>query len=134
MPVLNSEVVATKATTNAALANPQTTAIHLIDSVCKSHRLTIRSSYGAELLAAGAEPAKAPKYTMLKVALDSGAGAHVSNRSDAPGYPIQPSAMSRGGAAFLAADGGRIANYGEVKANMVSFDSTGKGTSDQLAL
>ena len=30
----------------------KTTAIHLIDSICKSHRLTIRSSYGAELLAA----------------------------------------------------------------------------------
>ena len=27
-------------------------AVHLLDSVCKSHRLTIRSSYGAELLAA----------------------------------------------------------------------------------
>ena len=26
--------------------------VHLIDSVCKSHRLTIRSSYGAEMLAA----------------------------------------------------------------------------------
>ena len=31
---------------------PHTTAIHMIDSICKSHRLTIRSSYGAELLAA----------------------------------------------------------------------------------
>ncbi len=26
--------------------------VHLLDSICKSHRLTIRSSYGAELLAA----------------------------------------------------------------------------------
>ena len=33
--------------------------------------------------------------------------------------------MSRAGAAFLAADGGRIANYGEVKVNMLSFDSRG---------
>ncbi len=30
----------------------KTNAVHLIDSICKSHRLTIRSSYGAELLAA----------------------------------------------------------------------------------
>ena len=27
-------------------------AVHLLDSICKSHRLTIRSSYGAEMLAA----------------------------------------------------------------------------------
>ena len=27
-------------------------AVHLLDSVCKSHRLTVRSSYGAEMLAA----------------------------------------------------------------------------------
>jgi hypothetical protein len=26
--------------------------VHLLDSICKSHRLTIRSSYGAEMLAA----------------------------------------------------------------------------------
>jgi len=34
------------------LKDGKTNAIHLIDSVCKSHRLTIRSSYAAELLAA----------------------------------------------------------------------------------
>eukprot|EP00973_Karenia_brevis_P078419 10888116-Karenia_brevis.AAC.1 len=27
-------------------------AVHLLDSVCKSHRLTVRSSYGAELQSA----------------------------------------------------------------------------------
>ena len=26
--------------------------VHLVDSICKSHRLQVRSSYGAELLAA----------------------------------------------------------------------------------
>ena len=31
---------------------PKGNVVHLIDSVCKSHRLTIRSSYGAEMLAA----------------------------------------------------------------------------------
>jgi len=80
---------------------------------------------GAELLATGAEEARTPKYTKLKVALDSGAGAHVINKKDAPGYLVKPSAMSRAGAAFLAADGGRIPNYGEVRVNMVSFDSQG---------
>ena len=76
-----------------------------------------------ELLAAGAE---VPQYTKLKVALDSGAGAHVINKRDAPGYNIQPSAMSKAGAAFLAADGGRIPNYGEVTVSMVSLDSKGE--------
>ena len=80
---------------------------------------------GAELLATGAEEKKAPRYTKLKVALDSGAGAHVVNHKDVPGYKVSPSAMSRAGAAFLAADGGRIPNYGEVNVNMLSFDSHG---------
>ena len=75
-----------------------------------------------ELLTTGAE---VPQFTKLKVALDSGAGAHVINKRDAPGYQIQPSAMSKAGAAFLAADGGRIPNYGEVTVSMLSCDSSG---------
>ena len=75
-----------------------------------------------ELMAAGPE---VPKYTTLKVALDSGAGAHVMNMRDAPGCAVSPSAMSKAGAAFLAADGGRIQNHGEMTVNMVSFDSKG---------
>jgi len=81
---------------------------------------------GAELLATRSEPQRAPKYTTLKVALDSGAGSHVVNRRDVPGYRVKPSAMSAAGAAFLAADGGRIPNHGEVEVNMVSVDSQGK--------
>ena len=76
----------------------------------------------AEILAADPQ---VPRYTTLKVALDSGAGAHVINKRDAPGYKVTPSAMSRSGAAFLAADGGRIQNYGEVMVNMVAKDSKG---------
>ena len=30
---------------------PQGQVVHLLDSICKSHRLTVRSSYGAEMLA-----------------------------------------------------------------------------------
>jgi len=37
--------------------------------------------------------------------------------------------MSKAGAAFLAADGGRIANYGEVHVNLLSYDSKGKSHS-----
>ena len=78
---------------------------------------------GAEILAADAVM---PRYTTLKVALDSGAGAHVINKADAPGCKISPSAMSRAGAAFIAADGGKIANYGEVMVSMIAVDSTGE--------
>ena len=81
---------------------------------------------GAEIRAAEAEAQPAPRYTKLKVALDSGAGAHVINRDDAPGYEVRPSAMSQAGAAFLAADGGRIPNYGEVHVKMLSYDTSGK--------
>ena len=79
----------------------------------------------SELLAAGAEARRTPKYTKMQVALDSGAGAHVMNHQDAPGYEVRPSAMSKAGAAFLAADGGRIPNHGELTVNMLSTDSEG---------
>ena len=78
---------------------------------------------GTELRATEAE---APRYRKVKVALDSGAGAHVINAQDAPGYAVKPSAMSQSGAAFLAADGGRIQNYGEVQVRMLSDDSKGE--------
>ena len=77
---------------------------------------------GSELLAHMAE---VPRYLHLKVVLDSGAGAHVINKKACPGCEIQESEMSRAGAAFLAADGGRMKNYGEVKLNLVSPDSQG---------
>ena len=80
----------------------------------------------AELLAAGADEGPTPRYTTIKVALDSGAGTHVMNKRDAPGYKVSPSPMSKSGAAFLAADGGRIRNYGEMRVNMVAFDSHGE--------
>jgi len=50
----------------------------------------------------------------------------VINRRDAPGCKVTPSAMSRSGAAFLAADGGRIQNHGEVMVNMLAKDSNGE--------
>jgi len=81
---------------------------------------------GAELRAAEAEQQQAPRYVKMKVALDSGAGTHVINMEDAPGYEVKPSVMSQSGAAFLAADGGRIRNHGEVHVNMLTHDSKGQ--------
>ncbi len=77
---------------------------------------------GAELLSSAVET---PRHIALKVVLDSGAGAHVVNKKAVPGYAVRASAMSRAGAAFFAADGGRIKNYGEVQVNMASLDSQG---------
>ena len=44
-------------------------AVHLLDSICKSHRLVIRSSYGAELLAAthGCEDAMPSLYALVEI-------------------------------------------------------------------
>ena len=78
---------------------------------------------GAELLSSAVET---PRYISLKVCLDSGACAHVVNKKAVPGYAVKASAMRRAGAAFFAADGGRIKNYGEVQVNMVSMDSKGQ--------
>ena len=75
-----------------------------------------------ELMLAGADP---PRYISLKVVLDSGAGTHVVNRNAIPGYTVMESALSRAGAAFVGADGGRIANHGETLLSIVSEDSKG---------
>ena len=71
--------------------------------------------------------AEIPKYLTMKVVLDSGAGAHVINAKACPGYRVEESEMSRSGAAFRGADGGRIPNLGQVTLNLVSGDSKGIG-------
>ncbi len=74
------------------------------------------------LMVAGPDP---PKYISLQVVLDSGAGAHVVNRKAIPGYLVEASALSKAGAAFLGADGGRIANHGESLLQIVAEDAKG---------
>jgi hypothetical protein len=68
-----------------------------------------------------------PKYITMEVVLDSGAGAHVANRRHVPGYQVVPSALSKLGAAFVAADGGKIENQGEALLNLVTSDASGNG-------
>ena len=65
------------------------------------------------------------RYILMTVVLDSGAGAHVINQKACPGYVVEESEMSKAGVAFRGADGGRIANLGQVTLNMVAGDSTG---------
>ena len=50
----------------------------------------------------------------FEVFLDSGAAEHVSDSVDAPGYSVAPSEGSKAGKAFIAANGGRIPNRGEM--------------------
>jgi hypothetical protein len=69
--------------------------------------------------------AEVPEFIDIKVVLDSGAGAHVMNKNDCPGYEIKESPMTRAGAEFKAANGSTIRNYGEVRVEMVARDSKG---------
>jgi len=69
--------------------------------------------------------AEISEFLDIKVVLDSGAGAHVMNKHDCPGYEIKESPMTKAGAAFKAANGSPIKNYGEVRVEMVAQDSNG---------
>ena len=79
---------------------------------------------GSEMLVAAAD---VPRYVTMEVVLDSGAGAHVANKCHVPGYRVVPSALSKLGAAFVAADGGKINNQGEALLSLVTKDAKGKG-------
>ena len=66
------------------------------------------------------------EYLEMEVVLDSGAGAHVANKAHIPGYAVVPSALSKAGAAFVGADGGRIKNHGEAALQLVTLDGKGE--------
>ena len=50
----------------------------------------------------------------FEVILDSGAAEHVTDNADAPGYSIEPSEGSKAGKGFIAANGARIPNRGQM--------------------
>ena len=50
----------------------------------------------------------------FEVVLDSGAAEHVTDSAEAPGYQIEPSAGSKAGMGFVAANGARIPNKGQM--------------------
>ena len=70
--------------------------------------------------------AEVPKYLTLTVVLDSGAGAHVMNHKECPGYKVRESAMSKMGATLKAANGSTIRHHGQVQLNIVAKDSNGE--------
>jgi hypothetical protein len=59
-----------------------------------------------------------PKKTIIRPALDSGAGEHVVNADDVAALTIRPSAGSQNKRHFVAANGQRIPNMGEVSMRM----------------
>ena len=65
------------------------------------------------------------EYIEFEVILDSGAGAHVVGPAMIPGYKIEESDLSRAGAGFVAADGGRLANLGKALLHLMTMDSQG---------
>ena len=59
-------------------------------------------------------------YTKVQVAIDSGAAASVMPEGLLRGQTVLPSDGSKKGAQYLAADGGRIPNLGEVHLGLVT--------------
>ena len=59
-------------------------------------------------------PIDIEEYVIVEIVLDSGAGEHVADRIDAPGYTVTESDGSRRGQNFLAAGGHKMPNQGEM--------------------
>jgi hypothetical protein len=55
------------------------------------------------------------EFIDMEIVLDSGAADHVIDKADAPDYEVKESAGSRAGACFIAANGERIPNQGEMQ-------------------
>ena len=58
----------------------------------------------------------------FEIVLDSGAADHVSDSVDAPGYSVEPSAGSKAGKGFIAANGARIPNQGQMALSLKTED------------
>ena len=59
------------------------------------------------------------EYIIVEIVLDSGAGEHVADRIDAPGYMVTESDGSKRGQNFLAAGGHKMPNQGEMCLRLV---------------
>jgi len=73
------------------------------------------------------------KTTRLFAALDSGAGEHVAGPEDVAGLAMRESAGSKAGRHFIAANGERIANIGEVPMKLKSKDGSSFNSVFQIA-
>jgi hypothetical protein len=73
------------------------------------------------------------KATKILAALDSGAGEHVAGPEDVSGFAMRESPGSRAGKHFIAANGDRIANLGEVPMRLKSEDGAVFSSTFQVA-
>ncbi len=107
---------------------PRGRAKTLPDDMAEAHEQQLRL---AEVVLPNGEmhvaQSEIPRYVTMEVVLDSGVGAHVANKRCVPGYKVVPSALSKLGAAFLAADGGKINDQGEALLSLITTDPKGAG-------
>ena len=68
------------------------------------------------------------EFIDLEIVLDSGAAEHVIDKADSPDYEVKESAGSRAGACFVAANGERIPNQGEVDLQLKLGETPVKST------
>ena len=66
-----------------------------------------------------------PATSVLKIAMDSGAGDHVINPRDVAAHTLRPSLASKAGRGFIAANGDKILNQGELDLIMSGDDCNG---------
>ena len=67
------------------------------------------------------------EYIIVEIVLGSGAGGHVADRIDAPGYTVTESDGPRRGQNFLAAGGHNMPNQGEMNLHLIVPNACGKG-------
>ena len=94
---------------------------------CSSHAATedcriFEVEDGGVAVAAVIAP-QTPARCRMTVALDSGAGDHVVGPDDIPNFNIEPSAGSRAGRGFIAANGNKIANLGQSKVRVMDSEA-----------
>ena len=85
---------------------------------CACEGLNLIEEEGEDELCAAADY----DYVMIEGILDSGAVAHVLNPEDAPGYAVKESPGSKRGQMYTGADGGKIANMGEIDLQMLALN------------
>ena len=73
-----------------------------------------------------------PPVFPFEVVLDSGAAEHAVDAVDAPGYEIQDSPGSKAGACFIAANGEKISNQGQVNLKLKSDEGAGLQSTFQV--
>ena len=81
--------------------------------LCCESRVNILESESPEIHSLSSQ-----EYNTFNIVLDSGAADHVVNDSAIPGYKIEDSIGSKAGACFIAANGDRIPNRGQVNLEM----------------